>query len=85
MKLNKTIIKAPYDGIVYRNADIGQYVTIGIPLAETFAIDFVEVRLPLSEQDLSMMNDSDFTDNLYGKDVILRGQVNGRNVMDCQC
>ena len=80
MKLNKTIIKAPYDGIVYRkNADIGQYVTIGIPLAETFAIDFVEVRLPLSEQDLSMMNDADFTDNLYGKDVILRGQVNGRD------
>ena len=80
VKLNKTIIKAPYDGIVYRkNADIGQYVTIGIPLAETFAIDFVEVRLPLSEQDLSMMDDSDFTDNLYGKDVILRGQVNGRN------
>ena len=80
VKLNKTIIKAPYDGIVYRkNADIGQYVTIGIPLAETFAIDFVEVRLPLSEQDLSMMNDADFTDNLYGKDVILRGQVNGRN------
>ena len=80
VKLNKTIIKAPYDGIVYRkNADIGQYVTIGIPLAETFAIDFVEVRLPLSEQDLSMMNDADFTDNLYGKDVILRGQVNGRD------
>jgi multidrug efflux pump subunit AcrA (membrane-fusion protein) len=74
VKLEKTRIKAPYDGIISRkNVDIGQFVSAGIPLAETFAVDFVEIRLPLSDQDLSKMSDSDFTDALRGKKVKQRG------------
>ena len=80
VKLEKTRIKAPYNGIISRkNVDIGQFVSAGIPLAETFAVDFVEIRLPLSDQDLSKMSDSDFTDALRGKKVSLLGFANGRS------
>jgi len=80
VKLEKTRIKAPYNGIISRkNVDIGQFVSAGIPLAETFAVDFVEIRLPLSDQDLSKMSDLDFTDALRGKKVNLLGFANGRS------
>jgi multidrug efflux system membrane fusion protein len=57
IKLSKTIIRASYSGMVSKKlADIGQFVTTGTPIGETFAIDFVEIRLPLSEKDLTMMD-----------------------------
>lgn len=57
VKLARTSIRAPYAGMVTKkNIDIGQYVTLGSRLGEIFATDFVEVRLPLTDQDLSMMD-----------------------------
>jgi hypothetical protein len=41
--------------VTKKNIDIGQYVTQGSRLGEIFATDFVEVRLPLTDQDLAMM------------------------------
>ena len=55
--LNRTVVKAPYDGIIARKiADTGQYVNAGIQLAETYAVDFVEIRLPLKSQDLQYID-----------------------------
>jgi RND family efflux transporter MFP subunit len=55
--LNRTIIRAPYDGMVREKvADIGQYVNVGSQLARTFAIDRAEVRLPLTQQDLKFLD-----------------------------
>jgi RND family efflux transporter MFP subunit len=51
--LERTIIRAPYHGMVRaKRADIGQYVSPATPIAETFAVDYAEVRLPLRQQDL---------------------------------
>ena len=56
VKLGRTSIRAPYAGMVTKkNIDIGQYVTLGSRLGEIFATDFVEIRLPLTDQDLAMM------------------------------
>ena len=42
--LNRTVIRAPYDGMVREKvADIGQYVNVGSQLARTFAVDRAEV------------------------------------------
>ncbi len=61
--LNRTIIRAPYDGMVRQKvADIGQYVNVGSQLATTFAIDRAEVRLPLSQQDLKFLDLRDLDD-----------------------
>lgn len=55
--LNRTVIRAPYDGMVReKRADVGQFVNVGTALAETFAIDYAEVRLPLPQKDLQYLD-----------------------------
>lgn len=55
--LNRTVIRAPYDGMVRdKIADIGQFVNVGSQLARTFAVDRAEVRLPISQQDLTFLD-----------------------------
>ena len=77
-KLQRTKIQAPYSGMVSKKlADVGQYVTQGTQLGEMFSTDVVEVRLPLTEKDLSMMDDlSQFTKTSYNK-IVLEGSING--------
>ena len=54
--LNRTVIRAPYDGMVREKlADVGQFVNVGTQLAETFATDYAEVRLPLPQIDLQYL------------------------------
>ena len=79
IKLEKTVIKAPYAGMVANKlADVGQFVTAGTRVGEAFAIDYIEVRLPLTERDLSMMG-SLLSQNLTDKTVLLIGTVDGIN------
>lgn len=55
--LERTTIRAPYDGLVReKHVDIGQYVNTGSPLANTFAVDYAEVRLPVSETHLPYLD-----------------------------
>jgi len=57
LKLARTTIRAPYLGMVSaKTVDIGQYVSVATPLGEIFAIDFAEVRLPLTEKDLARID-----------------------------
>ena len=80
IKLQKTEIRAPYAGMVAKKlADIGQFVTTGTRIGETFAIDFIEVRLPLTERDLSMMESLSSRASLSDKSVMLSGTVDGIN------
>lgn len=54
--LERTSIRLPYEGIVLsKEADLGQFVTPGIRLGVTFATDFAEVRLPLTDRDLALI------------------------------
>ena len=78
IKLSKTIIRASYAGMVsQKSADIGQFVTTGTAIGETFAIDFVEIRLPLSEKDLTMMDGLSSQVELRKKEITLSGTVDG--------
>jgi RND family efflux transporter MFP subunit len=55
--LERTYIRLPYDGMVRaKEADLGQYVNVGSRLGVTFATDFAEVRLPLTESDLAFVD-----------------------------
>ncbi len=54
--LERTEIRLPYAGMVRaKEADLGQYVTVGSRLGVTFATDSAEVRLPLTDQDLAFV------------------------------
>ncbi|REL28899.1 efflux RND transporter periplasmic adaptor subunit [Thalassotalea euphylliae] len=57
LSLERTEIKAPYTGrILNKSADIGQVVSANTPLAEIFAVDYIEVRLPIKNNDLPYIN-----------------------------
>ena len=52
IELERTRIFAPYAGrILLQKVDLGQYVSPGTPLADIFASDAVEIRLPISSED----------------------------------
>ena len=54
--LEKTYIRLPYDGMVRsKEADLGQYVNPGTRLGVTFATNYAEVRLPLTDNDLAFV------------------------------
>ncbi len=57
LDLERTQVRAPFDGrVLAQQVDVGQVVTVGAPLAEVFATDYVEVRLPLRNADLAFVN-----------------------------
>ncbi|REL36628.1 efflux RND transporter periplasmic adaptor subunit [Thalassotalea euphylliae] len=56
-KLARTSIVAPYDAMLKaKRVDVGQYITIGAALADTFAIDYAEVRLPVKLRDVPFLD-----------------------------
>jgi len=55
--LERAKIRAPYDGrVLSKNVDVGQYVSPGSTLAEIYAVDYAEIRLPLSERQLAFID-----------------------------
>lgn len=57
LALERTQIIAPFEGRVLRQmVDLGQVVSTGAQLAEIYATDLVEVRLPLRNSDLSFVS-----------------------------
>jgi multidrug efflux system membrane fusion protein len=55
--LGKTEIKAPYAGrILTKSVDVGQIVSQGNQMAKIYAVDFAEVRLPLTETQLTFLD-----------------------------
>jgi len=57
INLERTRIRAPYTGMVLeKNVDVGQYVSQSNVLARIYAVDLVEIRLPLTNNQLAFMN-----------------------------
>ncbi len=55
--LARTSIKAPFAGrLLSKNVDVGQYVSPGGQLARGYAVDFAEVRLPLTATQFSYLD-----------------------------
>jgi RND family efflux transporter MFP subunit len=84
LKIQRTIIRAPYAGMVSAtHVDMGQYVTTGTKLGSIFAIDYAEIRLPMTDKQMSKLslskgsiNDQSFAD----AKVELKAEVNGSEV-----
>lgn len=55
--LERTQIRAPYAGRMrQKNVDLGQFVTVGSPVAQIYAVDYAEIRLPLPDDDLAFID-----------------------------
>ena len=83
--LERTEIRAPFAGrILKKEADVGQSVSPGNVLAEIFAIDYVEVRLPLFNEQLDYLDlpegyrGDEHTNPGSGPKVLLKGAHGSR-------
>lgn len=57
LQLTRTSVRAPFAGRVRsKQSDIGQFVSPGSRLGRIFSTDVIEVRLPLTDQDLSKID-----------------------------
>lgn len=55
--LNRTTLAAPFDGLVRsEQVDVGQFISRGASIASVYAVDYVEVRLPIADQQLAYLN-----------------------------
>jgi len=55
--LDRTEVRAPYRGLVRaKNVDQGQFVSRGSSVAQIYASDFVEVRLPIADRQLAFLD-----------------------------
>jgi len=55
--LERTYIRLPYEGMVLsKESDLGQFVNPGTRLGITFATDYAEIRLALTDQDLAFVD-----------------------------
>jgi RND family efflux transporter MFP subunit len=55
--LQRTRLQAPYNGLVEaRSVNVGQYVTPGTPIGVIFAMDVVEVRLPIPLHEVEFLD-----------------------------
>lgn len=81
--LERTEIRAPYNGrALDRMVDVGQFVGTGTELARIFATDEVEVRLPLTNDQLAFIDlrepapgEANIPD---GPAVTLEGEIGGK-------
>lgn len=56
LDLERATIRAPFDGRVReKRADLGQYVNPGAGLGRVFSTDIAEIRLPLTDRQLSYL------------------------------
>ncbi len=84
--LERTYIHLPYAGMVRsKEADLGQFVNPGTRLGVTFATDYAEVRLPLTDRDLAFVDlpyaaEITATAETRGPDVALSAEQRGRLV-----
>ncbi|MEY3043052.1 MAG: hypothetical protein RLZZ174_2134 [Pseudomonadota bacterium] len=54
--LERTTLRAPYDGIVRQESiDVGQFVRRGSDVARLYATDAMEVRLPIADEQLAFL------------------------------
>ena len=55
--LERAEVRAPYAGRVRtKSVDVGQFVTVGAPIATVYAVDLAEVRLPLPDEELAYLD-----------------------------
>ena len=82
--LEKTAIRAPYDGLVRKkNVDRGTVIGPGYLIANIYAIDYVEVKLPIPDEDLSFLDiplDGSQINKSNQPLVMLKGSLGGKNI-----
>ena len=80
--LRRTRVRAPFACRVREKlADVGQYLTPGVPVAAIYAIDYAEVRLPIPDAQLAFLdlpfNYRGEKSEMQGPEVLLSAEFGG--------
>ena len=76
LELSRTVVRAPFDGRVREKAvGVGQSIGSGATLGVIFAVDYAEVRLPISARDRSFLRLPE-SDGAPPLPVVLRDAIN---------
>ena len=82
--LNRTTIRAPFKGRVRQKmVDVGMVVSPGLTIAQIYATDYVEISLPIAEQDLAFLGiplDGSFIEKKYQPYVELFTEFGGEEL-----
>ena len=82
--LNRTTIRAPFKGRVRKKmVDVGMVVSPGLTIAQIYATDYVEISLPIAEQDLAFLGiplDGSFIEKKYQPYVELFTEFGGEEL-----
>jgi RND family efflux transporter MFP subunit len=84
LDLERTSLKAPFNGRVSEKmVDLGQFVAPGAAIAGLYATDVVEVRLPLTNRQVALLDlplnyEDDSTPKASGAEVVLRARFADR-------
>ncbi len=84
--LERTVVRAPYAGqVLEQGVDVGQLVSQGTVLGRIFAVDYVEIRLPLPERETRFLQLPEHYRGAVGTappeaspKVVLKARVNGK-------
>jgi len=80
LDLDRTQIKAPYAGrVLEQRVDLGQSVSKGSALAAIYAVDYVEIRLPISDWEASFLILPEGRENGPQQEVMLSASIAGNS------
>ncbi|GAA0292837.1 efflux RND transporter periplasmic adaptor subunit [Psychrosphaera haliotis] len=83
LSLERTKITAPYDGrILTKLVDFGQVISGNTKVADIYATDYVEIRLPIKNKDLALMTlPEEFSDDnssvINAKEILFKSDLVG--------
>lgn len=79
--LERTEIKAPFAGVLQaRNVNLGQYISVNTNVGTLFGTDLAEVRIPLSDFDLALVDvPTGIQPDYIGPVVRLFANIGGRS------
>ena len=78
LDLSRTTIEAPFYGrVASKQADVGQSVSPGAPLASLYAVDYAEIRLPVPVTELEYVDLSLVGETANGPVVELSAELGG--------
>ena len=81
LNLDRTSLRAPFDGrISSKSVDLGQFVSVGQPLARMFSVEAAEIMVPLDDVDLRWIEVPGFTAGEESESrAVVKGTIAGRD------
>ena len=81
LQLKRTTVRAPFDGrVISKKVGVGQYVSPGQVIAEIYATEKMEVRLPLTQPQLALIDLPNATNKTHEQNVLLAAVLAGEKL-----